>query len=65
MRLPKSRPRPVGPDAKHQVISDDATAHVPANHEREASEHLPFRERTVLGHDLRDPFCQFLVVCHP
>ena len=38
----------IRPNANHKVFAGDTTAHVPAHHEREASEHLLFGDASLM-----------------
>ena len=54
-----------GSDAKHQVSSNNTTAHVVADHKGQASEHSTFANVVVtLGEDASYASCQSFVKSH-
>ena len=56
--------REIGSKPEHELVGDDATAHVPIEHEREAAEHLALAQRGLGGEELAHAFRQLLVVGH-
>ena len=54
----------VGADPDHQVLAQDATAHVPGHHEGEPAEHLALGDTLDAGQLVPYPCRQFLAVAH-
>jgi hypothetical protein len=49
-------------DSNHELVSDDATAHVPAHHEGEPAEHPLLHYIALTAQGLTEPISKLLIV---
>src|SRR6266704_6841689 len=64
MRQVQGTVSPFGPEPDHEGVPHHPAEHVPAEHERQAAEHLPLGHRLSGWKDRPDPVSQVLVVSH-